>query len=70
LLPVGKPYLNVINDILDFSKIESGVLELEEEDFNLYDSIEHILDIFGMRAAQRAWSYCTRWKGWPVFIRV
>jgi len=45
--------LNVINDILDFSKIESGGMELEDEDFNLYDSIEHILDIFSMRAAQK-----------------
>jgi two-component system sensor histidine kinase/response regulator len=44
--------LNVINDILDFSKIESGGMELEEEDFNLQNCIEHILDLFGARAAQ------------------
>jgi signal transduction histidine kinase/DNA-binding response OmpR family regulator len=49
----GETLLNVINDILDFSKIESGGMELEEEDFNLHESIEHILDIFGMRAAQK-----------------
>ncbi|MDO6431078.1 response regulator [Flavitalea sp. BT771] len=49
----GETLLNVINDILDFSKIESGGMELEDEDFNLYDSIEHILDIFSMRAAQK-----------------
>lgn len=44
--------LGVINDILDFSKIESGSMELEEEDFELQSSIEHILDIFGARAAR------------------
>ncbi|GGA88996.1 response regulator [Puia dinghuensis] len=47
----GDTLLNVINDILDFSKIESGSMELEEEDFNLQSSIEHILDLFGPRAA-------------------
>ncbi|MBN9385307.1 MAG: response regulator [Chitinophagaceae bacterium] len=49
----GETLLNVINDILDFSKIESGGMDLEDEDFNLYDSIEHILDIFSVRAAQK-----------------
>jgi len=48
----GDTLLNVINDILDFSKIESGSMELEEEDFNLQHSIEHILDLFGARAAR------------------
>ena len=48
----GESLLNVINDILDFSKIESGSMELEEEDFNLHNSIEHILDIFSARAAR------------------
>ena len=48
----GDTLLNVINDILDFSKIESGSMELDEEDFNLQSSIEHILDIFGARAAR------------------
>jgi len=48
----GDTLLNVINDILDFSKIESGSMELEEEDFNLQSSIEHILDLFGARAAR------------------
>ena len=48
----GDTLLNVINDILDFSKIESGSMELEEEDFNLQHCIEHILDLFGARAAR------------------
>jgi two-component system sensor histidine kinase/response regulator len=48
----GETLLGVINDILDFSKIESGGMDLEEEDFDLQSSIEHILDIFGARAAK------------------
>jgi two-component system, sensor histidine kinase and response regulator len=48
----GDTLINVINDILDFSKIESGNLELENEDFNLRQSIEDVLDIFGSKAAK------------------
>jgi two-component system sensor histidine kinase/response regulator len=48
----GETLLGVINDILDFSKIESGGMELEEEDFELQSCIEHILDMFGARAAR------------------
>ena len=48
----GETLLNVINDILDFSKIESGSMDLEDIDFDLHESIEHVLDIFSTRAAQ------------------
>ena len=48
----GETLLNVINDILDFSKIESGSMDLEDIDFDLHESIEHVLDIFSARAAQ------------------
>jgi signal transduction histidine kinase/CheY-like chemotaxis protein len=66
----GETLLNVINDILDFSKIESGGMELEDEDFNLYDSIEHILDIFSMRAAQKGLELLYQVdRDVPMFIR-
>ncbi len=42
--------LDVINDILDFSKIEAGRLDLEEEPFNLRDSIEDLAETFSHRA--------------------
>jgi two-component system sensor histidine kinase/response regulator len=42
--------LDVINDILDFSKIEAGRLDLEEESFNLRDSIEDLAETFSHRA--------------------
>jgi two-component system sensor histidine kinase/response regulator len=66
----GETLLNVINDILDFSKIESGGMDLEEEDFNLHDGIEHILDIFGMRAAQKGLELLYQVdRDVPVYIR-
>lgn len=41
----GESLLSIINNILDFSKIESGKLELEENEFNLRESIEHVLEL-------------------------
>ncbi|MBL0136865.1 MAG: response regulator [Chitinophagaceae bacterium] len=48
----GDTLLTVINDILDFSKIESGNLELEKTSFNLRQTVEEVLDIFGTKAAE------------------
>ena len=41
----GENLLRIINNILDFSKIESGKLELEENEINLRESIEHVLEL-------------------------
>ncbi|MCW8999215.1 MAG: ATP-binding protein, partial [Kangiellaceae bacterium] len=38
--------LLLVNDILDLSKIESGMLTLEQRQFNLRECIENTLDIF------------------------
>ena len=66
----GETLLGVINDILDFSKIESGGMELEEEDFELQSSIEHILDIFGARAARSGIELLNQVeRNVPAFIR-
>jgi two-component system sensor histidine kinase/response regulator len=35
--------LRILNDILDFSKIEAGKLEIEEVEFDLYESIREML---------------------------
>ncbi|MEQ1840133.1 MAG: response regulator, partial [Verrucomicrobiales bacterium] len=45
--------LRVINDILDFSKIEAGKLELDNQDFDLRDSIGDTLHTLNYRAAEK-----------------
>ncbi len=42
--------LSIINDILDFSKLEAGEMHLEQFDFNLYESVEQVLDLLGTQA--------------------
>ncbi|MBE9222903.1 CBS domain-containing protein [Cyanobacterium stanieri LEGE 03274] len=49
----GESLLVIINDILDFSKIESGKLELENESFNLLDSIKSIIDLMKFQASAK-----------------
>jgi len=46
--------LIIINEILDFSKIESGSMELEHLAFDLIPCLEEVLDIFGVRAAEKS----------------
>lgn len=48
----GESLLNVINDVLDFSKIESGKLELDPHDFNLYQCMEEVINMFAGRAEE------------------
>ena len=45
--------LDIINDILDFSKIEAGKMELEITDFTLDDLLQHIADVFSIKAAEK-----------------
>jgi signal transduction histidine kinase/DNA-binding response OmpR family regulator len=49
----GDHLLGVINDILDFSKVESGMLELEDEVFELRRTVEEALELVGHKAAQK-----------------
>ncbi|WP_461451588.1 two-component regulator propeller domain-containing protein [Mucilaginibacter sp.] len=53
ILNCGDNLISVINDILDFSKIESGNMDIEQEDFNLRQSIEEIMDLFSPKAAEQ-----------------
>ena len=45
--------LEVVNEVLDFSKIESGVLELEQTDFNLKESLDHDLYVLKRSAENK-----------------
>ena len=49
----GDHLLGVINDILDFTKVEAGMLELEEEIFDLRRVVEEALELVAVRAAQK-----------------
>ncbi|MCW8935636.1 MAG: ATP-binding protein [Gammaproteobacteria bacterium] len=49
----GKALLAIINDILDFSKIESGVINLEENDFDLYVLLSEIATIYSLSAEDK-----------------
>ena len=42
--------LGIINDILDFSKIEAGKLTCEKVDFDLRETIKHVVDLLQPRA--------------------
>jgi signal transduction histidine kinase/ligand-binding sensor domain-containing protein/DNA-binding response OmpR family regulator len=53
IINCGESLMNVINDILDFSKIESGKMDIEEEDFDLRQSIEEIMDMFSHKVAEQ-----------------
>lgn len=54
----GKSLLFLINDVLDFSKIEAGKMEIEQDEFELCDTIESVLGILGPRAMERRLSLC------------
>ena len=41
------------NNILDFSKIEAGKLELDREEFNLYEVVGHAVKLLSHRAHQK-----------------
>jgi two-component system, sensor histidine kinase and response regulator len=53
--------LSLLNDILDFSKIEGGMLELEEIDFNLSDTVEDTV---------KSLAYLAHKKGLELALRI
>ncbi len=49
----GKTLLSIIDDILDLSKIEAGRLELEVADFDLWKTLEEVVDLFAGPAQRK-----------------
>jgi two-component system, sensor histidine kinase and response regulator len=56
----GEGLLAIINDILDFSKIEAGKLEMETLDFDLYQSVEDVVQLLASRALAKGLDLVTR----------
>lgn len=49
----AKSLLNIINDVLDISKIENGKLELNIQQFSLFDLTENIVELFSVNAKEK-----------------
>lgn len=49
----GETLLGIINDILDFSKIEAGKLEIESIEFNLFNVLDHLSSMIGLKAGEK-----------------
>jgi signal transduction histidine kinase/DNA-binding response OmpR family regulator len=49
----GEHLLSVINDILDFTKVEAGMLELDEQVFDLRRTVEEALELVSVKAAEK-----------------
>ena len=59
----GKNLLVIINDILDISKIESGRMEIEEMNFNLHATMDHLYSIFIKKAEGKGIEYSVKIDG-------
>ncbi len=49
----GESLLALINDILDLSKVEAGQIELEPDDFNLHELVEHTCEVMAIKAREK-----------------
>jgi len=49
----GEHLLAVISDILDFTKVEAGMLELDEQVFDLRRTVEEALELVSIKAAEK-----------------
>lgn len=49
----AKSLLGIINDILDFSKIEAGKLSIEKSDFDLFKTVENVINMLEFKAYEK-----------------
>lgn len=53
----AKMLLEIINDILDISKIQSGNMELDKQNFDLYDALVHTIRLYQVQAFEKNISF-------------
>jgi signal transduction histidine kinase len=59
----------ILADVLDFSKIEAGMLTIQQEPFDLYRNIEHILSLFAPKAKEKRLDLGARYApGIPPYL--
>jgi len=56
----GDSLLWLINDILDYSKIESGMIDIENIDFDLRVAVDEVVDILAIKAHEKGLEYVTQ----------
>ena len=61
--------LSIINDILDLSKIEAGRLELEQQDFSLSATLDHVSSLIGASAQAKGLAITVDAEGVPAWLR-
>jgi PAS domain S-box-containing protein len=49
----AKLLLGIINDILDFSKVEAGKLSIEKIEFDLFDTLNSVIDFLELKIAEK-----------------
>jgi PAS domain S-box-containing protein len=49
----GQNLLRIVNEILDFAKVEAGRLTLEQVEFDVYETIEEVIDLVAERAQSK-----------------
>ncbi|HET7057292.1 MAG TPA: response regulator [Nitrospiraceae bacterium] len=66
----GHNLLQIVNEILDFAKVEAGKLTLEQVDFDLYETIEEVIDLVAERAQAKGLTLaCEIDKRVPVMLK-
>jgi len=72
----AKALLGIINDILDFSKIEAGKLDIEKVEFDLFETVDSVVEIIGEKSSAKGLEMivkydrdiCSKYYGDPLRI--